>query len=229
MRGVARRESGDLDRAIADFDEALRLDPKYVPAWVERASVWRARNYARSRDGRSRSSDPAGPFGPCCLRRERILFNMKDYAKEPGGTSIWPSLEIPRPSLTSARDDGPRKEGYRRAYEAFAHALTIDPKRHDAYLGLASVYLMAESPGRPSARRRGPADPNNPEGYGNRALLFLSRGMYEKALFNLNEVIRLAPTSARATGNGPGCWPRALRPSSATAARRWPPRQRRAN
>ena len=51
MRGVARRESGDLDHAMADFDEALRLDPKYVPAWVERASLWRARNHARSRDG----------------------------------------------------------------------------------------------------------------------------------------------------------------------------------
>ena len=38
MRGVVRYENDDLDRAFADVNEALRLDPKYVAALVERAT-----------------------------------------------------------------------------------------------------------------------------------------------------------------------------------------------
>jgi tetratricopeptide (TPR) repeat protein len=35
-RGIAWRDKGDLDRAIADCDEAIRLDAK-APAYVDRA------------------------------------------------------------------------------------------------------------------------------------------------------------------------------------------------
>ena len=32
-RGIAYSERGDYDRAIKDFDEAIRIDPKYVRAY----------------------------------------------------------------------------------------------------------------------------------------------------------------------------------------------------
>ena len=44
MRGVARYENDDLDHAVADLDEALKIDPKYVPALIERAYLWQWRN-----------------------------------------------------------------------------------------------------------------------------------------------------------------------------------------
>ena len=44
MRGMARFENDDLDRAFADVDEAIRLQPTYVPALVERAYLWQCRN-----------------------------------------------------------------------------------------------------------------------------------------------------------------------------------------
>ena len=36
-RGEAYRSKGDMDRAIADYTEALRLDPKNAIAYVNRA------------------------------------------------------------------------------------------------------------------------------------------------------------------------------------------------
>ncbi len=42
-RGVARRDEGDLDGAIADFTEAIRLDPRYVHARFNRARLFEQR------------------------------------------------------------------------------------------------------------------------------------------------------------------------------------------
>jgi tetratricopeptide (TPR) repeat protein len=35
-RGNAYKDKGEVDRAIADYDQALRLDPKYVKAYINR-------------------------------------------------------------------------------------------------------------------------------------------------------------------------------------------------
>jgi tetratricopeptide (TPR) repeat protein len=40
-RGFVWHDKGDLDRAIADYNEAIRLDPKQANAYVNRGVVWR--------------------------------------------------------------------------------------------------------------------------------------------------------------------------------------------
>ena len=35
-RGVEYSEKGDIDRTVADYDEAIRLDPQFVEAFVNR-------------------------------------------------------------------------------------------------------------------------------------------------------------------------------------------------
>jgi tetratricopeptide (TPR) repeat protein len=40
-RGLARAQKGDLDRAMADFTQAIRLDPKNSLAYNNRAITWR--------------------------------------------------------------------------------------------------------------------------------------------------------------------------------------------
>ena len=42
-RGLAWRDKGDLDRAIADYDQAIRLDPKDATTYFDRGLVKRAK------------------------------------------------------------------------------------------------------------------------------------------------------------------------------------------
>ena len=63
-RGNAYRTGGDLDRAIADYDEAIRLDPKYTVAFNNRGADYQVKGTwtAPSRISRRRSgSIPNAP------------------------------------------------------------------------------------------------------------------------------------------------------------------------
>src|SRR6516165_1397499 len=42
-RGLAYQEKGDNDRAIADYDQAIRLDPKYAFAYNGRGNAYKAK------------------------------------------------------------------------------------------------------------------------------------------------------------------------------------------
>jgi len=49
VRGLAYNAKGDSDRAIADFDQALRIDPKYSPALSNRGDTFQKKqNYDRA-------------------------------------------------------------------------------------------------------------------------------------------------------------------------------------
>ena len=42
-RGIAYRRAGDVDRAIADYDEAIHLNPRAADAFNNRGNAFRAR------------------------------------------------------------------------------------------------------------------------------------------------------------------------------------------
>ncbi len=44
MRAIVCRDNDRYDGAFRDLDAALRLDPRYVPALLERSFLWAARN-----------------------------------------------------------------------------------------------------------------------------------------------------------------------------------------
>ena len=48
-RGIFAYRSGDLDNAIADFDRAIRLDPKFAAAYIDRGIVlYRMRRFEQA-------------------------------------------------------------------------------------------------------------------------------------------------------------------------------------
>ena len=47
LRGVAYRDKGDLDRAITDFSEAIRLNPLLASAYHDRGVAYRAKGDQR--------------------------------------------------------------------------------------------------------------------------------------------------------------------------------------
>jgi tetratricopeptide (TPR) repeat protein len=43
-RGVLASGQGDIDRAIADYDAAIRVNPRYAAAFYNRAQAWRRKS-----------------------------------------------------------------------------------------------------------------------------------------------------------------------------------------
>jgi tetratricopeptide (TPR) repeat protein len=202
MRGLVRHQANDLEPAIADLDEALRLDPKNVAAWIERAALSQATNHpdqALVQIDRAIDLEPANPAA--FVERGVLHFTRKEFDKSRQDLDRAASLgsrsvlvDVVRGMMDLEKADS------KQAFGRFVHALQIDPRRHDARLGLASVYLMRgkRSNARAVLDEAVQFDPKQPEAYANRAILALALGDYDKALFNLDEVVRLAPTSARA-------------------------------
>jgi tetratricopeptide (TPR) repeat protein len=200
MRGIVRYQNDDRDRALADLDEALRLDPKYVAAWIERANLWQSRNrldLALADVNKAIQLDPVNPSG--FVARGILFFAAKEFARSLRDLERATSLGsfavvvyVTRGKIYLERKDA------KNAYTAFVRALQIDPRQHEAYLGLASAYLLrGDSEQALSILNQAvESDLKNPDAYGNRAIFFLSRGESAKALENLDEVIRLAPSSA---------------------------------
>jgi tetratricopeptide (TPR) repeat protein len=65
-RGVAHRGAGNFDRALADFDRAIELDPNYGVAFVERARTKLAKVAAQADGDRVRLAEAyskADPLG----------------------------------------------------------------------------------------------------------------------------------------------------------------------
>ena len=78
-RGLAARRKGDVDRAIADFDEAIRLDPNFAEPVFRRAMVWAYnRNEVErlARPYRPRSGHRPGPGLSMPMRSSSAAASM---------------------------------------------------------------------------------------------------------------------------------------------------------
>ena len=200
MRGVVRYENDDLDQAFADVNEALRLDPKYVAALVERAYLWQCRDrldLAFADVNQAIQLDSRNSYA--YVERGVFHFGMKDYGKalrdfehalRLGSRSA--AIHLCKGMIHVERGEGEP------AIAEFNLAIELDAKRLDAYIGLATVYLL-RSDSRKALEvfnRAIEVDPKSAEAHEARSVYFLSHGKHDKALEDLNEAVRLDPTTA---------------------------------
>ena len=89
-RGLAYRMKGDLDRAIADFDQAVRLDPKSSAAYNDRGTTYGMRGDDRPRHRRFRRRASSSTAR---------MRSRSTIAASPSATKATPTA----PSPTSAR------------------------------------------------------------------------------------------------------------------------------
>ena len=134
-RGPAYSDKGDIDHAIADFNEAIRLDPKYARAFKTEAAptTTRATTTTPSPTSPRRSGSTPNPPSPSYNRG--IAYSDKGDTTTPSPTTVRRSGSTPS-SVKAFNNRGYaylEKGDNDRAIADYTEAIRLDPKDADAF------------------------------------------------------------------------------------------------
>ena len=142
-RRWSRLHSGDVRRAIADFDEAARLDPTYAPAYRSRALAYYGKHdYARAAADLSRAIELEPDNALSFYARGLARYSLRDFDR-----AIADYSEAIRIDPYYAFAYGNRARAYRslgdldQAVADFNRSLEIDPSNANDFNGRGAVYL----------------------------------------------------------------------------------------
>ena len=146
---------GDVTKALAYADQAIRLDEKYAPAWALRASVLNAMaesgladvtdGFRKARDDAERSIalDPSSASAYLALARTQIYhdwdWDTANTCLEKAATLEPGNAEVFRARSYLARALGNLDE----AVKLYEQAVPLDPLRANSHLGLGYLLYMA--------------------------------------------------------------------------------------
>jgi tetratricopeptide (TPR) repeat protein len=188
-RGIANLSAGALERAIADYNYAIRLDPSYGLAFVNRGNAYLVMgeydraiaDYEKALElGLSSSNDIA-----------RLHYNR--------GTAFLNKGDIPK------------------ALKDLNRALEMDPYYAEAYYNRGNIESR-EGKVKEALEDYDRAlkyKPTYAKAFNNRGLVFKSLGQFPRALEDFNQAIRIQPNFAEAHFNRGAVWNQQQRPDSA--------------
>ena len=195
--GDAYIDKGEYDRAIADYDEAIRLDPKLAKAYFNRGvpTKPRANTTGRSPTTMRRSSSirntspPTTAGGTPTKPRANTTGRSPTTVRRSGSIRNSPSLH--RPSDASTDNKGEHD----RAIADYNEAIRLDPKYVFAYNGRGNAYQAKGEHDRAIADYSEAIrlDPKFVKAYYSRGNAYQAKGEHDRAIADYNEAIRLDP------------------------------------
>jgi tetratricopeptide (TPR) repeat protein len=200
-----QQPGGNLDKVIAEYTEAIRVDPGFAKAYYTRGGAWESKreydracadfneavrlasNVIRAQRDRDRAQD---------LKRESREDSASDRPASPLSTLLDRAVE-----LACIRSDVLKSMGdFDRAIAAADEALRLDPAYYPAFL--CRAFAREEKGDRDEAiadcNRAARLRPELATPVFLRARLRDAKGDPEKALDDYNEAIRLEPENATA-------------------------------
>ncbi|HEY1360865.1 MAG TPA: tetratricopeptide repeat protein [Xanthobacteraceae bacterium] len=209
-RGWALHSSGDDDRAIVDYNEALRLDPNYAHALANRGVAWRAkgdrgRAFADFDEAVRRKPDYAYAFAQRAYTRDAEGDHDRAIADYNEAIRLNPRDAF----AFNNRGNAFRSKGeHERAIADYNEALRLDPKYATALANRGRAWRDKGD----AARALSDLDeairlqPRNGYAWFQRAYTFQARGDNERALADYTESIRFNPKDAVAFNNRGNAW-----------------------
>jgi tetratricopeptide (TPR) repeat protein len=138
-RGMAWRKKKDFDKAVNDFDEAIRLDPKYVDAYEWRGLTWEVKkDYEKA----TKDFDEANRLRPNAFLyfyASRLRMAKGDYDNAIKGLNEAIRLDPNETYYCVRAEAWYSKKDYDKAIKDFDEAIVLDPKCTDAFHWLAWV------------------------------------------------------------------------------------------
>jgi len=204
-RGVAWKTKGDLDRALADYDEAIRLDPGLANAYNNRGAALGAKGEF---DAAMRSFDTAIRLDPGLSRayvnrglarqaRGDLDGALADFdqasAKDPSDARIF----LNRARLWQQKGN-PGK-----ALDDLSQAIRVDPTDESLFIARGRLWDQQGNYVRSIADYDEAIrlNPNAASAYSNRCNTWLLKGMLREALADCGQAERIDPGLAPAHFN----------------------------
>src|SRR5262245_52086928 len=175
-RGERGFRRGDLDRAIADFDAAIRLDPGKAVAYSQRGNAWRSKGDQERALGEHEAAIRIDPHNPAVFRDRGILWRRH-------GDLDRALVDFDRAIRLGFSDSDAynerglvwyEKRRYERAIADFNQAIKINPK-------LVSAFV-------------------------NRGIAWRSKGDLDRAIADFDQAIHIEPSMPAARYNRDLTW-----------------------
>ena len=199
-RGNAYLEKKDYDHAIADFNEAVRLNPKDTIGYDGRGLAYVAQNdYDRGIADFNRAMQIDPKFKWAYSNRGRVYRLKGDYDR--AVADYGQALQIDSNFTEAYNNRGyaySLKADYDRAIADYNQAIQLDPKYATAYENRAYAYLAKADYGRAVADYTQIIQlfPQDADSYFTRGRFNLFAGSTAKALADINQANELNPKSA---------------------------------
>ncbi len=204
-RGHAYYIKGDHDHAIADYAEAIRLDPKSAVAFRNRANAYRAKGDNDRAIVDYSEAIRLDPKSAAAWRGRGSAY----YAKGDYDRAIADDGEAIRLDPTLAAAFASRGNAYYakgdldRAIADYSDAIRLDPKLVAAFNSRGNAYYATGNQDRAIADY-GEAirlDPKLVTAFGSRGNAHYAKGDHDRAIADYGEQIRLDPKSSMAFRN----------------------------
>jgi tetratricopeptide (TPR) repeat protein len=197
ISGNARYGSKDYDAAIADYEQAIGLDPKFTAAYCNRGTVRKAKGDI---DGALADYEQAIRINP----KSKFAYNGRGTARKAKGDLDGALADFeqaigldPNYAITYYGRGNVRKAkgNLDEALADYEQAIRFDPKFAFAYNGRGNVHYARKDYAAAIADYDQVLrlDPKHANGYYNRGLARQAKGDLDGALADLSEGARIAP------------------------------------
>jgi tetratricopeptide (TPR) repeat protein len=201
-RGMVWSERGEYDRALVDFDEALKLDPANEIAWSNRGLAWSSKKeYDKAIADYTEAIKIDSQFALAYYDRALAWYQKKDYDKSIADNTQ--AIKIDPKYATAFCNRGfahYKKKNYTRANADFREAIRFDPRCSTAYDGKGKVWL--EQKEYDNALKNFDSaiklDRARADFYIDRGQAWAGKGAYDKALGECAVALRIDTRCARA-------------------------------
>ncbi len=201
-RAVDYMDQGDYERAIADFNQAIQLEPDFVLAYVFRGAAFtRLGEY----DLAFKDLDQAIQLNPNSAIAYSYRGTTYDYLGEYdlAIADQDKAIELEPTYVEAYNERGiayADKGDYERALADYSKAIELNPDYVEAYFnrGLAYSYNNNLDRAITAFGQVIKLAPNVASGYLYRGFAYYSKGNYDRAIADLDQAIRLDPSRAAA-------------------------------
>ena len=201
-RGDASLNKHEFDKALSEYDEAIRLDPKNGMAYCGRGAA---------STGKGEFEKAIASFDEA-IRLDPEIANMSFYKRyRAAAESLRPNPRNPKFAEEAQRgSDAFERADYDQAIVAFDELIRLDPNHSEAHRwrGDASLNKHELDKALSEYDEAIRLDPKNGMAYCGRGAASTGKGEFDKAIASFDEAIRLDPRLPRCRStNASGQWP----------------------